>query len=329
MSPHKLEGPSIKIAIGEPRTSQLTTPQLTIDTDRGGTFTDCLGIVDGRDDIVVKLLSQDPANYADAPIEGIRRILEQATGKSFPREEKLSFSNFSSTSIRMGTTVATNALLERKGERHALLVTKGFKDALRIGTQSRPKLFALNIQRPDVLYEDVVEVDERVTVEDYQQNPSPDQESLGKAFELDVALKRGVSGEIIRVLEPLDKNSTKTNLQALYEKGYRSVAVCLVHAYTFQEHELAIERIAKEIGFTQISLSSQLLPMIKMTSRGASATADAYLTPVIQRYIEGFRAGFKDGLRSADTRCEFMQSDGGLATFDKYVVPQPTWLSTG
>ncbi|KAL3451726.1 Hydantoinase B/oxoprolinase-domain-containing protein [Aspergillus insuetus] len=301
MSPHKLEGPSIKIAI-----------------DRGGTFTDCLGIVDGRDDLVVKLLSQDPANYADAPIEGIRRILEQATGKAFPREEKLSFSDFSSTSIRMGTTVATNALLERKGERHALLVTKGFKDALRIGTQSRPKLFALNIQRPDVLYEDAVEVDERVTVEDYQQNPLPDRGILEKAFESDAALKRGVSGEIIRVLEPLDESSTRTNLQQLYEKGYRSVAVCLVHAYTFQEHELAIERIAKEIGFTQISLSSQLLPMIKMTSRGASATADAYLTPVIQRYIEGFRAGFKDGLRSADTRCEFMQSDGGLATFDKF-----------
>jgi 5-oxoprolinase (ATP-hydrolysing) len=90
-----------------------------------------------------------------------------------------------------------------------------------------------------------------------------------------------------------------------------------VHSYTFQDHELAIERIAKDIGFTQISLSSQLLPMIKMTSRGASATADAYLTPVIQRYIQGFRSGFKDGLRSADTRCEFMQSDGGLANFQK------------
>ncbi|KAL2866076.1 Hydantoinase B/oxoprolinase-domain-containing protein [Aspergillus lucknowensis] len=301
MSPHKLDRPSIKIAI-----------------DRGGTFTDCLGIVEGRDDIVVKLLSQDPANYADAPIEGIRRILEQATGKAFPRDEKLSFADFSSASVRMGTTVATNALLERKGERHALLVTKGFKDALRIGTQSRPKLFALNIRRPDVLYEDVVEVDERVTVEDYQQNPSPDKNRLQRALESDASLKKGVSGEVIRVLDPLDESSTRKNLEQLYDKGYRSVAVCLVHAYTFQDHELAIERIAKEIGFTQISLSSQLLPMIKMTSRGASATADAYLTPVIQRYIQGFRAGFKDGLQSADTRCEFMQSDGGLATFDKF-----------
>lgn len=289
-------------------------------TDRGGTFTDCLGIVPGRDDIVVKLLSQDPANYADAPIEGIRRILEQATGKSIPRDEKLSLADFASSSIRMGTTVATNALLERKGERHALLITRGFKDALRIGTQSRPKLFALNIQRPDVLYEDVVEVDERVTVEDYQQNPSPDKHQLQRNLESDCDLRKGISGEVIRVLEALDEEKTRESLQKLYDKGYLSVAVCLVHAYTFQDHEIAIERIAKEIGFTQISLSSQLLPMIKMTSRGASATADAYLTPVIQRYIQGFREGFKDGLRSADTRCEFMQSDGGLATFDKYVI---------
>ncbi|KAJ5484299.1 Hydantoinaseoxoprolinase N-terminal [Penicillium expansum] len=298
----KLDAPSIKIAI-----------------DRGGTFTDCLGIVDGRDEeIVVKLLSQDPANYADAPIEGIRRILEQATGKSFPRDQKLTTADFSNVSIRMGTTVATNALLERKGERHALLITKGFKDALLIGTQSRPKLFALNIQRPDVLYEDVVEIDERVTIEDYQQNPTPDKESLQKSLESDASLKKGVSGEVVRILEPLNEESTRQNLQQLYEKGYRSIAICLVHSYTFQDHELAIEKIAKEIGFTQISLSSQLLPMIKMTSRGASATADAYLTPVIQRYIQGFRSGFKDGLTSADTRCEFMQSDGGLANFEKF-----------
>ncbi|PWY83243.1 hypothetical protein BO94DRAFT_519956 [Aspergillus sclerotioniger CBS 115572] len=292
---------------------------IKIAIDRGGTFTDCLGIVEGReDDIVVKLLSQDPSNYSDAPIEGIRRILEQATGKSFPRDQKLTTSDFGSVSIRMGTTVATNALLERKGERVALLITKGFKDALRIGTQSRPKLFALNIQRPDVLYEDVVEVDERVTIEGYQQNPLQDIEGLEAALQTDPCLKRGVSGEVVRILESLDEIKTRQSLQALYDEGYRSIAVCLVHSYTFQEHELAIERIASEIGFTQISLSSQLLPMIKMTSRGASATADAYLTPVIQRYIQGFRSGFQDELRSTDTRCEFMQSDGGLVNFQKF-----------
>lgn len=268
---------------------------------------------------MVKLLSQDPANYADAPIEGIRRILEQATGKTFPRDQKLSTADFPNVSIRMGTTVATNALLERKGERHALLITKGFRDALVIGTQSRPKLFALNIQRPAVLYEDVVEIEERVTIEDYQQNPTPNKESLQRSLESDPYLKRGVSGEVVRILEPLDESSTRKSLQHLYAKGYRSIAVCLVHSYTFQEHEIAVQRIAQEVGFTQISLSSQLLPMIKMTSRGASATADAYLTPVIQRYIEGFRSGFKDELRSENTRCEFMQSDGGLANFEKYV----------
>ncbi|RFU29724.1 hypothetical protein B7463_g6599, partial [Scytalidium lignicola] len=305
MSPHKLEmekdGLKIRIAI-----------------DRGGTFTDCLGMVDGREDaIIVKLLSQDPANYADAPIEGIRRILEQATGKTLPRNQKLDTSEFSSFSVRMGTTVATNALLERKGERVALAITKGFKDSLKIGTQSRPKLFALNIERLDVLYEDVVEVEERVTIEGYQQNPCPDP-NLKNAVGLDPDLTMGISGEVVRVLTKLDHEKTRKDLQILYDEGYRSLAVCLAHSYTFQDHELAIEKIAKEIGFPQVSLSSQLLPMIKMTSRGISATADAYLTPVIKRYVDGFRRGFTDELRSSDTRCEFMQSDGGLVNFEKF-----------
>ncbi|MCJ1306051.1 hypothetical protein MMC08_008869, partial [Hypocenomyce scalaris] len=208
----------------------------------------------------------------------------------------------------------------RKGERVALLITKGFKDSLRIGTQSRPKLFALNIERLDVLYEDVIEVDERVTIEGYQQDPNPDSSNsvIQSAIGVDPNLTKGVSGEVIRVLTKLDHEKTRKDLQMLYDKGYRSIAVCLTHSYTFQEHELAIEEIAQEVGFPQISLSSQLLPMIKMTSRGISATADAYLTPVIKRYIEGFRGGFKDGLRSSDSRCEFMQSDGGLVNFEKF-----------
>ncbi|KAI9846610.1 MAG: hypothetical protein M1837_003851 [Sclerophora amabilis] len=300
MSPHsvnvEMDGLRIRIAI-----------------DRGGTFTDCLGMVEGREqDIVVKLLSQDPANYADAPIEGIRRILEQATGKSYPRDQKVDTSEFSSFSVRMGTTVATNALLERKGERLALLITKGFKDSLQIATQSRPKLFALNIVKPGVLYEDVVEVDERVTIEDYQQNPMPDPEALQAALKTDPALTQGVSGQVVRVLKKLNVEKTRKDLQMLYDKGYRSVAICMAHSYTFQEHELTIERLAKEIGFPQISLSSQLLPMIKMTSRGISTTADAFLAPVIKRYIAGFQDGFEDGLTSRNTRFEFMQSDGGL-----------------
>ncbi|KIV78692.1 hypothetical protein PV11_06315 [Exophiala sideris] len=306
MSPHKLDvevdGLRVKIAI-----------------DRGGTFTDCLGIVEGRkDDIIVKLLSEDPNNYDDAPREGIRRILEQATGRSFPRFDKLNTSQLANFSVRMGTTVATNALLERKGARAALLITKGFKDALRIGNQTRPKLFALNIELPEVLYQDVVEVDERVTIEDYQQNPNPDPTKLSAALEADPDLVKGVSGDIIRVLTRLDHDQVRKDLQMLYDKGYRSISVCLTHSYTFQDHELEIEKIAKEIGFPQISLSSQLLPMIKMTSRGTSATVDAYLTPIIKKYIEGFRSGFEDGLDSEDSRCEFMQSDGGLAHFKRF-----------
>jgi 5-oxoprolinase (ATP-hydrolysing) len=202
-------------------------------TDRGGTFTDCLGVVDGGENIVVKLLSQDPANYDDAPIEGIRRILSKVTGESLPRGEKLDVSRFARFNVRMGTTVATNALLERKGERIALLITSGFADALQIGTQSRPRLFDLNIVRPDVLYEQVVEVDERVTIEGYQQNPRPDHAKLEASLATDPALRRGLSGEVVRVIRGLDGEKVRYDLQTLYDRGYRSIAVCLTHSYTF------------------------------------------------------------------------------------------------
>lgn len=192
-------------------------------------------MVEGRsEDIVIKLLSEDPGNYSDAPIEGIRRILEKASGRTIPRDQKLNPSEFASFSVRMGTTVATNALLERKGERAALLITKGFQDALVIGNQSRPKLFALNIERPEVLFQDVVEVDERVTIEDYQQNPLPEPEKLKQALETDPDLKKGVSGDVVRVLTKLDEEQVKKDLKMLFDKGYRSIAVCLTHSYTFQ-----------------------------------------------------------------------------------------------
>jgi len=168
-----------------------------------------------------------------------------------------------------------------------------------------------------VLYEDVVEVDERVTIEAYQQDPDPHTETLEAALETNSQLTRGVSGEIVRILDKLNEEKTLRDLKILYNKGFRSLAVCLVHSYTFQEHELAIERLAKQVGFTNISLSSQILPMIKLTSRAASTTADAYLTPVVKRYIEGFRSGFNDRLTSDGSRCEFMQSDGGLVNFEK------------
>jgi 5-oxoprolinase (ATP-hydrolysing) len=289
-------------------------------SDRGGTFTDCLGIVQGREqDILIKILSQDPANYADAPREGIRRILEKATGKSFPRSEPIDTSQFQELSIRMGTTVATNALLERKGERVALLITEGFSESLKIGLQSRPKLFDLNIVKPDVLYDSVVEVSERVTAEGFQQSPTYDADLLEieETAKRDPDLVRGLNGQIMRVLKKLDTIKVKADLEKLFADGFRSICVCLVHSYTFLDHELEIQKIASEIGFTQITLSCLTLPMIKMINRGMSATADAYLTPVVQQYIKGFQSGFKDGLMSSNTRCEFMQSDGGLVDVRK------------
>ena len=158
--------------------------------DRGGTFCDCIGIVPGREDIVIKLLSVDPANYDDAPTEGIRRILEIATGTSVPRGELIKTSNIAS--IRMGTTVATNALLERKGERSALLITKGFGELLKIGHQTRPKLFDLDIKKPDVLYSRSIEVDERVTVD----VELAEDKHIGRVVQ-------GLSGDPIRILKPL------------------------------------------------------------------------------------------------------------------------------
>ena len=141
------------------------SPRISVSIDRGGTFTDVHAAIPGREDIVLKLLSVDPANYKDAPTEGIRRVLEIATGVAHPRGEQLDL--FHIKSIRMGTTVATNALLERQGAKSALLITRGFKDLLHIGNQSRPDIFDLSVARPAVLYQEVVEVDERVTMEDY------------------------------------------------------------------------------------------------------------------------------------------------------------------
>src|ERR1700712_3770550 len=153
------------------------------------------------DDVVIKLLSVDPTNYPDAPLEGIRRLLSRFTGKEIPRGEALDTSKIES--IRMGTTVATNALLERKGEDIALVVTKGFKDCLEIGNQSRPNIFALDIRKPEVLYKKVVEIDERVTLEDYAEDPERNKtkaESIEKAGK-DAELVTGLSGETVRILQ--------------------------------------------------------------------------------------------------------------------------------
>lgn len=274
-----------------------------------------------EDDVIIKLLSEDPANYKDAPLEGIRRLLAKFTGTDIPRGEPLDTSNIES--IRMGTTVATNALLERKGERIAMIVTKGFKDCLEIGNQARPKIFDLAISKPDVLYQKVVEIDERVTLEDYAEDPerqSTETRPRDKtASEGD--LVRGLSGEAVRILQRPREDTVKSQLESIYAEGFRSIAVCLVHGYTFPDHETLVGRLAREIGFEHVSLSHELMPMIKLVPRATSACADAYLTPAIKKYISGFEAGFEGGLGTESVkkekgakgaRCEFMQSDGGL-----------------
>ena len=274
-----------------------------------------------EDDVVIKLLSVDPQNYDDAPLEGIRRLLSKFEGRDIPRGQPLDTSKIES--IRMGTTVATNALLERKGEDVAMVVTKGFKDCLEIGNQSRPYIFDLAIKRPDRLYRKVVEIDERVTLEDYAEDPERTlTETLPvEQAEQDAELVTGLSGEAVRILSKPDESIVRKQLQEVFNSGLRSVAVCLMHGYTFPRHEKMIGKIAKEIGFTHLSLSHELMPMIKLVPRATSACADAYLTPVIRKYIDGFQAGFEGGLgsesvnkdgRAKGTRCEFMQSDGGL-----------------
>lgn len=271
-----------------------------------------------EDDIIIKLLSEDPSNYDDAPLEGIRRILSKFTGKEVPRGEPLDTSKIES--IRMGTTVATNALLERKGERIALVVTKGFKDCLEIGNQSRPKIFDLAIKKPEVLYEKVIEIDERVTLEDYAEDPERHVTKIDDS-NAEEGIVRGLSGEAVRILKRPSKDTIKLQLQKLYDDHFRSIAVCLVHGYTFTDHEAMVGQVAKEIGFEHVSLSHELMPMIKLVPRTTSACADAYLTPAIKKYIAGFQAGFEGGLGTESVkkekgakgaRCEFMQSDGGL-----------------
>ncbi|KAF2135434.1 uncharacterized protein K452DRAFT_260685 [Aplosporella prunicola CBS 121167] len=301
---------------------------IRIAIDRGGTFTDCVGNPGTgkmEDDVLIKLLSVDPQNYDDAPLEGIRRLLERFSGQEIPRGQPLDTSRIES--IRMGTTVATNALLERKGEDIAMVVTKGFKDCLAIGNQSRPNIFDLAIRKPEVLYKIVVEVDERVTLEDYAEDPERHEtkaEPVEKAA-TDAELVRGLSGEAVRILKRPAEDEIRKQLQEVFDNGFRSIAVCLMHGYTYPLHEALIGKLAKEIGFEHVSLSHELMPMIKLVPRATSACADAYLTPAIRKYIDGFQKGFEGGLGTASVkresgskgaRCEFMQSDGGLVDVD-------------
>ncbi|XP_055204475.2 5-oxoprolinase isoform X3 [Gorilla gorilla gorilla] len=268
--------------------------------DRGGTFTDVFAQCPGGHVRVLKLLSEDPANYADAPTEGIRRILEQEAGMLLPRDQPLDSSHIAS--IRMGTTVATNALLERKGERVALLVTRGFRDLLHIGTQARGDLFDLAVPMPEVLYEEVLEVDERVVLH---------RGEAGTGTPV-----KGRTGDLLEVQQPVDLGALRGKLEGLLSRGIRSLAVVLMHSYTWAQHEQQVGVLARELGFTHVSLSSEAMPMVRIVPRGHTACADAYLTPAIQRYVQGFCRGFQGQLK--DVQVLFMRSDGGLAPVDAF-----------
>ncbi|MEO1133882.1 MAG: hydantoinase/oxoprolinase family protein, partial [Cyanobacteria bacterium J06639_1] len=235
--------------------------------DRGGTFTDIVARApDGRIE-VRKMLSDRPDLYADAALQGIRETLGLPTDAAIPTE--------AIAAVKMGTTVATNALLERKGDRVALAITQGFRDALRIGYQNRPDIFALNIHLPELMYERAIEIEERV----------------------------GARGEVV---VPLCEARARRELQASYDEGMRAIAIVLMHGYRYPAHELRVAELAHEIGFTQISVSHQVSPLMKLVSRGDTTTVDAYLTPGLRRYVDGVAAQLQQ------TRLMFVQSNGGL-----------------
>ncbi|KAK1131870.1 hypothetical protein K0M31_016018 [Melipona bicolor] len=271
--------------------------------DRGGTFTDIYARCPGGKIRVMKLLSVDPTNYEDAPREGIRRILEQETGKKIDGEIDTSLISW----IRMGTTVATNALLERKGAKMALLINEGFKDLLFIGNQARPNIFDLQIVTPEVLYKRIVEIKCRVIP------------VLPGKCQMDNKQWRrvtGSTGEDLFITQELDEEKLKLDLEELKESGIESLAVVLAHSYTFTEHEIRVGELAKLAGFQQVSLSHEVMPMVRIVPRGFTACADAYLTPHIKQYLQRFSSGFTNKLKEANVL--FMQSDGGLTLMNSF-----------
>ena len=244
--------------------------------DRGGTFTDVVALRPDGGLETAKLLSENPEQYVDAAAEGIRRFISGSEPGSDP---------IGIEAVKMGTTVATNALLERKGTPTLLVVTKGFRDALAIGYQNRPDIFALNIVKPAPIYDRVVEATERV----------------------------GADGETI---EELDESDIRRSLQSCFDDGLRSAAVCLVHGYRYPGHETRIGEIAHEIGYSQVSVSHDVESLVKFVSRGETTLADAYLTPVLKNYIEGLQRELGNVARPE--RLLFMQSNGGLTLAESF-----------
>ncbi|MEH2128959.1 hydantoinase/oxoprolinase family protein [Nostoc sp.] len=268
---------------------------LKVFADRGGTFTDIVAVTNNQAIIdrlsrhperflivtlpnqqwiiVYKLLSENPEQYQDAAIQGIRDIMGISGNESIPTE--------AIEVVKMGTTVATNSLLERKGDRIILLITKGFKDALRIGYQNRPHIFARQIILPTMLYEQVIEIDER-----YDAN----------------------GNELI----PINIEQVKSDLQAVYHTGIRSCAIIFMHSDRYPNHEQQIAQLAQEIGFTQISVSHQVSPLMKLVSRGDTTVVDAYLTPILRRYVNQVAS------QLPGVKLMFMKSNGGLVAAEQF-----------
>jgi 5-oxoprolinase (ATP-hydrolysing) len=247
--------------------------------DRGGTFTDIVAKRPDGEIVLHKLLSENPERYTDAAIQGIRELLSVPTHEAIPADQI--------EIVKMGTTVATNALLERKGDRTLLLITKGFRDALRIGYQNRPQIFARHIVLPEMLYEHVIEVEERYTAQGEELIP----------VQINAALMQA--------------------MRAAFNSGIRACAIAFLHGYRYPDHERAIADLARDIGFTQISVSHEVSPLMKLVSRGDTTVVDAYLSPILRRYVNQVASKLEGNREQTEEtpltpNLMFMQSNGGL-----------------
>src|SRR3954465_571134 len=245
--------------------------------DRGGTFTDVVGRQPDGTLTAHKLLSENPEAYRDAAVQGIRDLLGLARGEPIPAGRV--------GAVKMGTTVATNALLERKGERTLLLTTKGFRDALRIGYQARPKIFAKHIIKPEMLFEQAFEVDERVLAD----------------------------GTIER---ELDVEPVRTELERAKANGIKAIAILFMHAYRYPEHEQRVAKLARDMNFPQVSVSHEVSPLIKLVGRGDTTVVDAYLSPILRRYVA--TVGDELDAKKSGARLMFMMSSGGLTAAELF-----------
>jgi 5-oxoprolinase (ATP-hydrolysing) len=241
--------------------------------DRGGTFTDLVARRPDGKLVTHKLLSENPGHYQDAALQGIRDLLGLAPPDPIPTD--------AIDVVRMGTTVATNALLERTGDPTVLVTTKGFADALRIGYQNRPKLFERHIRLPEMLYQRVIEVDERLNA----------------------------AGKILTAPDP---DTVRVDLQAAFDDGIRSAAIVFMHGYRYPGHEKIVADLAQDVGFIQVSASHRVSPLMKLVSRGDTTVVDAYLSPILRRYVDKVAAELADQDSGRGTRLQFMQSNGGL-----------------